>query len=497
MPKDDQPQRTPVPERVGGIKYEHVGAEYLKKRKLSRKAGWVLLWGLGVGAVISGDYFGWNFGLAAGGFWGLAVATVFMALMYTTMMYSLAELSTALPHAGGPYSFARQAFGPWGGYLTGLAVVIEYVITPAVIVAGIGGYLHFVFPAIPLLVWWVLSYAVFVGINIRGVELTLKVSLALTIVAASILLVFYISAIASGAWRWDLLFNLDPAPGNSSSLPFGWIGMFAAIPYAIWFYLAIEELPLAAEETENVSQDMPKAMVLGIFTLLILSVFTLVLNAGVNGGAAGIGKSDAPLADGFAAVFGFGAASAILTLIALTGLIASFHSIIYAYGRQIFALSRAGYFPHVWSLTLPGRHTPYIALIGGALVGLAAVILLDRYSSGIVGAALLNMAVFGAAISYVLMMASYIVIKKRMPKLERPYLSPGGRSFAYIAGILALIAIVACFANPEYRPGVYGIVIWYLAGIIYFWIHGRRHLVAESPEEEFALIKAAEKDLEH
>lgn len=128
----------------------------------------MLLWGLGVGAVISGDYFGWNFGLTAGGFWGLAIATIVMAIMYITMMFCLAELSTALPHAGGLYSFARQAMGPWGGYLTGLAVVIEYVIAPAVIVVGIGGYLNSVFPGVPLWMWWVLAYAIFVGINIWG-----------------------------------------------------------------------------------------------------------------------------------------------------------------------------------------------------------------------------------------------------------------------------------------------------------------------------------------
>jgi len=108
---------------IGSVEYEKVGEEYLEKRALQKKAGWVLLWGLGVGAVISGDYFGWNFGLSSAGFWGLAIATVVMAIMYITMMYSLAELSTALPHAGGPYSFARQTMGPWGGYLTGLAVV--------------------------------------------------------------------------------------------------------------------------------------------------------------------------------------------------------------------------------------------------------------------------------------------------------------------------------------------------------------------------------------
>lgn len=105
------------------------------------------------------------------------------------------------------------------------------------------------------------------------------------------------------------------------------------------------------------------------------------------------------------------------------------------------------------------------------------------------------MTVLGAAISYVLMMASCIIIKIRMPELERLYSSPGGSLFAGLAGFLTLVAIVACFLNEEYRPGVYGIIVWYSVGILFFWIHGRHCLVAESPEEEFALLKECEKEL--
>ena len=490
-------------EKRGTVEYEHVDETYLEERKLQKKAGWVLLWGLGVGAVISGDYFGWNFGLDAGGFWGLTIATFFIAIMYLFMMYSLAELSTILPHAGGPYSFARVAMGPWGGYITGLAVVIEYVVTPAVIVVGIGGYLHEVFPLVPLWAWWAIAYAIFVYINVKGVELTLKVSLIVTLIATAILFIYYVAVLVSGHFAWANLFTVEALPGQSATwLPKGWYGVFGAIPFAIWFYLAIEELPLAAEETEDVNRDMPKAMILGIVALLVLSVFTLVLNSGVDFcnaegacGAAAIGVSGAPLADGFIAIFGSGSfMSIVLILIGLTGLIASFHSIIYAYGRQIFALSRAGYFPRMWSITHPRFRTPHVALIGGAIFGYLCAILIDQFSDT-VGAVLLNMAVFGAAISYVMMMLSYIIIKNK--NIERPYVSPGGNLFAWISGILALISIFAAFAIPDYRPGVIGVAAFYVLGLIYFGLYARHHLVAEAPEEEFALIELAEKELEH
>lgn len=480
----------------GGARYDNVGQDYLEKRRLRKSAGWILLWALGVGAVISGDYFGWNFGLGAGGFWGLTIATFLMAIMYVCMVYSIAELSTALPHAGGFYSFTRSALGPFGGFVCGVTDTIEYVVTPAVIVVGIGGYLDALFPeALPLWLWWLISYAIFVAINIRGVELTLKVGLVVTVLAIAVLLVFYLTSIFSGAFSWGLLFNIEPDPGQSATwLPKGWYGVFSALPFAIWFYLAIEQLPLAAEETHDVVNDMPKALIWGIVTLLILSLFTLVLNSGVNGGAAAMAESGAPLADGFQAIFGLGATSVVLTLIGLTGLIASFHTIIYAYGRVLFALSRAGYFPR-WISVVSGTHTPHLALILGGVVGFICALLIDIYGGGIVGAALLNMAVFGAVISYTLVMVSYIKLKIERPDLPRPYQSPLGIPGAAVGAVLSVIALFACFSIPDYRPGVWGVAIFLGVAIVYYFAYSSKHLVAQAPEEEVALMSEAQKEL--
>ena len=124
--------------KVGSVTYQEVGEDYFKQRGLRRHAGVVSLWALGVGAVISGEYYGWNFGLSTGGFGGLLVAGGIMAVMYYCLVYSIAEMSPALPHTGGAYSFARSAMGPWGGFLTGLAENMEYVITPAVVVGAMG-----------------------------------------------------------------------------------------------------------------------------------------------------------------------------------------------------------------------------------------------------------------------------------------------------------------------------------------------------------------------
>ena len=131
--------------KVGSVEYHEAGADYFAKRQLRKHARVWSLWALGVGAVISGHFSGWNFGLGAGGFGGLFYAAIIIGIMYVCLCFCLAEMSPALPHTGAAYSFARSAMGPWGGFVTGLAENIEYILTPAVIVFFIGAYLGSIF----------------------------------------------------------------------------------------------------------------------------------------------------------------------------------------------------------------------------------------------------------------------------------------------------------------------------------------------------------------
>ncbi len=476
-------------ERQDGVEYSTVDDVYFARRGLRRYARVGSLWALGVGAVISGDFFGWNFGLAAGGFGGLLSATAIITVMYAGLCFSIAEMSSALPHTGGAYSFARSSLGPWGAYVTGLAENMEYVLTPAVIVVGIGGYLGAIFGTADVYapLWWLFAYGVFVGLNVAGVEASFRFTVGITLLALAILAVFYIGAVA----HFDLeqfALNIEPEPGQSLWLPFGPRGIFAALPFAIWFYLAIEELPLAAEESHDPKSDMPKGILLGLATLVACAFLTLFLNAGIAPGAAALGTSDEPLFDGFRTIFGEGLGSRILALIAVAGLVASFHTIIFAYGRQIYSLSRAGYFPHWLSLTHDSRKTPVAALVAGAALGYAVALTIHLLGSEHpVGAVLLNLAVFGAVISYVLQMVSFIVLRIRLPRIERPFRSPLGIAGAATALVIAAATLVALFVvDPIYQKVLVGAAIWYVLGLLYFALHGRTQLVY-SPEEEFAL----------
>jgi ethanolamine permease len=472
-----------------GVEYSRVESSYFESRSLRRHARVGSLWALGVGAVISGDFFGWNFGLAAGGFGGLLLATVVITVMYAGLCFSVAEMAAALPHTGGAYSFSRSAMGPWGAYVTGLAENMEYILTPAVIVVGIGGYLGAIFgtPSELAPLWWALAYGIFVGLNVAGVETSFRFTVAITLLALAILAVFYVGALA----HLDLArfaFDIEPAPGESRWLPFGWRGVLGALPFAIWFYLAIEELPLAAEESHAPSRDMPRGILLGLLTLVVCAFLTLFLNTGIAPGARALGSSDEPLFEGLRTVFGSGLGTRLLALIAVAGLVASFHTIIFAYGRQIYSLSRAGYFPRWLSLTHGTRKTPWVALVAGALLGFAVALTIHTLpSEHPVGAVLLHMAVFGAVISYVLQMLSFLLLRRQLPDMPRPYRSRLGSAGAWIALLIAALTLVALFvSDPVYQKVVIGAALWYLLGLAYFAIYGRRRLVY-APEEEFAL----------
>jgi len=477
--------------RSSGVEYDSsVQSDYLDHRQLqSGSVGWVLLAGLGVAYVISGDFAGWNFGLDEGGFGGLLIATVLMAIMYTAMVLGLAELASTIPVAGAGYGFARRALGPLGGFATGTAILIEYAIAPAAIVVFIGGYVE-ALGLFGLTTGWpvyLACYAIFVGVHLYGVGEALKLMFAITAVAVVALVLFVIAMVP----KFDVG-NLTDIPvdsaamGSSPFLPFGFAGVIAAFVYGIWFFLAVEGVPLAAEEARDPKKDMPRGIIVAMVALLLFAALILLL-APAGAGAESIRASDNPLPEALRQAYGGNTwMASFVNYVGLAGLVASFFSIIFGYSRQLFALSRAGYLPRMLALTSK-RHTPWVALLVPAGIGfLLAAITQD-------GALLINIAVFGATVSYVLMMASHIVLRRREPDLERPYRTPGGIATTGVALVLACLAVVATFFVDLKAAGITALV--FAAFLAYFWFYSRHRLVGVAPEEEFESITSAESEL--
>ncbi|OLF11836.1 ethanolamine permease [Actinophytocola xanthii] len=478
-----------TPHHRENVEYQTVESSYLEQRQLrGGAAGWVLLAGLGVAYVISGDFAGWNFGLLEGGWGGLLIATVLMAVMYTCMVFGLAEMASAMPVAGAGYGFARRALGPTGGFATGTAILIEYAIAPAAIAVFIGGYVESL-GLFGLTSGWpvfLACYLIFIGVHLWGVGEALRVMFVITGIAVVALVVFVIGMI--GKFDADNLLDIAPtdAAGASTFLPYGVAGVLAAFVYGIWFFLAVEGVPLAAEEASNPRRDLPRGIVAAMAALLVFAALMLVVAPGAAGSSK-IAESDNPLPDAIRAAYGGDNFLAqFVNYVGLAGLVASFFSIIYAYSRQLFALSRAGYLPR-WLSRTGRRKTPYLALIVPGTIGFVlATATMD-------GALLINIAVFGATVSYVLLNVSHIVLRVREPNLERPYRTPGGVVTTGVAAVLAVAAVIATFFVDEKAAAITAGILVIALG--YFFFYSRHHLVANAPEEEFAAVRQAESEL--
>jgi len=486
--------------KVSGVTYTTRDKEYFDKRELKRSAGIWGLWGLAVAAVISGDFSGWNFGVSAGGFGGLLVAFAILVVMYYGLMFAIGEMSAAMPHSGGAYSFGRKAMGPWGGYITGLAETIEYVATTAVVVFFSAAYLNGVTSELFALdltgsmwIWYVVLYIVFIGVNSLGSNVSFKFSIVVSIISLAIILLFSVMVLFSGQIDWNSLWNIAPNPdaaGSNWFLPEGYLGILYAIPFGVWLFLGIEELPLAAEEAHNPSRDIPKAGFWARGTLIVTGLLVMFINTGILGAEA-TGAAGEPLLDGFRAIVGDGWA-AVLGIFALIGLLASLQGIMFAYGRNMYSLSRAGYYPKVLSITGKNK-TPWLALTAGGAIGLAALVYLDWSVAAdpdgmgaLAGPIILNIAVWGAMLAYLMQMVAFIILRRNHPEMKRPYKSPWGVGGATMTALIAAAAFVGFLLNEAFRPAIYAIIVVYAVMLLAFAVWGRHNLVL-SPEENYAV----------
>lgn len=425
--------------------------------------GWHL-WGLAVGLVISGEYFGWSYGWDKAGTMGFLVTSILIAIMYTTFIFSFTELTTSIPHAGGPFAYARRAFGPKAAYIAGFATLIEFVFAPPAIAMAIGAYLNVQFPGIDPKIFAMAAYVVFVGLNIVGVRIAATFELFVTILAIIELLVF-MGVVSPGFSMANFVANgwSGQTDFSAAAIP----GIVAAIPFAIWFFLAIEGVAMAAEEAEDPKRTIPKAYIGGIITLVLLALGVMVF-AGGAGDWKALSNINDPLPQAMKMIVGENSGWLhMLVWIGLFGLIASFHGIILGYSRQIFALSRAGYMPKFFGAVNNKFKTPHRAIIAGAVVGVLAILSDDMQFNGMtLTANLITMSVFGAIVMYIISMLSLFALRKNEPLLERPFKAVAYPIFPAIALGLASISLVTMiYYNQQLTLIFFGLMA---LGFIYF-----------------------------
>ncbi|MFN8315354.1 MAG: ethanolamine permease [Chitinophagales bacterium] len=392
----------------------------------------ILLWGLGVGYVISGMYFGWNIGLDKGGTLGLGIATVFILIMYITFSLSYSELACAIPKAGGVFDYVGRAFGKDLGFVAGMAQWIEFVFAPPAIALGIGAYFHILYPAVDELVFAIVAYFIFTAINIIGVKISATFELIITIIAVAELSLF-----ASLTLPHFQLQNLQTNP-----FPHGIEGIFAAIPFAIWFFLGMEGIANVAEETIDPQKNITKAFMYSMATLGLLAAMTFCAAVGVGGWEKVVydsaGKvSDSPLPMALGQITGnSGLMYHMLVSVGLFGFVASFNGLLLAAGRVTYEFGKVGQFPRVLGEVHPKFNTPHWALVANMVLGIFA--LFTKRTGDII-----TLSVFGAITLYIFSCLAIIRLRKTEPDMPRPFRTPFYPIVPIIALTIASVALVA------------------------------------------------------
>ncbi len=441
-----------------------MSAQVSEDDKLDRTLGPVMLWGLGVGYVISGMYFGWNLGLPEGGTLGLGIATFFIMIMYVCFTFSYTELACAIPKAGGAFDYSKRAFGSRWGFLGGMAQNIEFIFAPPAIAFAIGAYLNIHFPGVPANFIAIAAFFIFTGINILGVRIAAMFELVITIIAVVELLIF--AGIA--------LPHFESANMTKNAWPNGWEGVFRSIPFAIWFFLAIEGLANVAEETINPKRNILLGFGSAIFTLVILCILTFTSAIGVGGWenivyeAGSTVPSDNPLPLAIKSIAGGSDfLYHLIVWVGLFGLVASFHGIILAAGRATYEFGRVGYAPRIFGTTHKKFKTPAFALLFNMLIGIIAV-LTDRTAD------IITLACFGALSLYVISMCAFFKLRFSEPDMERPFKVFG---YPYVPAVALLISSISLVAMAYYNQGLALLFFGLMFGslLLFVFFHKEEH----------------------
>jgi ethanolamine permease len=425
--------------------------------ELKRTLSPLMVWGLGVGYVISGNYFGWNLGLEKGGTLGMAIALFFIIILYITFTFSYTELACAIPKSGGAFDYARRALGDDAGFITGMAQNIEFIFAPPAIAFAIGTYFNIFFPNLSITLIAIIAYIFFFSINVVGVKIAAVFELIVTTLAVIAVLMF--SGISFQ--------HFDVSNLQKNVFPFGWSGVFAATPFAIWFFLGIEGVANLAEEAINPKRTIMLGFGSAIFTLVLLCVITYISSIGIAGWEAIVFKtdgttSDSPLPLAMAHIVDRSQWQyQLLVMVGLLGLVASFHGLMLAAGRSTLEFGRMNYAPAFLGKIHSRFQTPANALLANMILGIGALL------TGKTGE-IITISVFGALTLYVMSMISLLKLRKAEPDLHRPFRVPIFPVFPIVALIIATISLIAM----TFYNGVLALIYFSILSLSYILFKG-------------------------
>ncbi len=477
----------PLPEpdvAIGAAALRPEEKKYLDEHSLKKPMRTAQIWALGVGAVITGEYFGWNGGLGVAGPTGMLIASLFVCVLYMAWVLALSELSVAMPFAGGPLAYGRRAVGPWLGFVMGWSMFLESLFATIGTAIATGGYVYFILnllveglhPGITTTAAALVTVALFALLQWIGAKEQAKIMEWMTYGAIVALVWFWIACIPGVKIERILTEPL---------LTHGWEGVIKAIPFAIWWLVIIESVALAAEEAHEPHHSIPRGLTYAQITLIVLVVLTWFFASASGNDYRETGKESVlfPLPMVYREVWPDKAHSPHLiafSVLAICGMIASYNGMIYAVSRQSFAMGRAGYLPRILGHVHPVRRTPDVSIAVWSLV-IAGFVIWGYFNESAVMVAVLTCNLT-ALIWYVLAMICLFVLRVKEPHMPRPYKVP-------LYPILpALVIVMSLFAALVYGWLKDSIVLWltlamYAIGLIYFFGYARSRLATAAPEE--------------
>ena len=429
------------------------------KKITTRILGPMHVWALGVGIVLVGEFMGWNFTIARGGSIGSIIAVWTVAIMYIAIVMMTNEMSSVMPEAGGQYTMAKFLLGPLAAFNVGLMAVLEYAMLEAADVVVVGDILQSLNPGIKVLPFIMLSLVFLTWINYRGVYATLTLNFIITSIAfMSVLILLFSTSF------YDPQTTLIKLRQMTNGLPYGFLGVLAAMQFAIWFFLGIEGTAMAATECRSAERSLPLGSIIGLLTLLIGATITWYVCSGLIDTKT-LGVSPYPLYEAAAATGKLYAVTALFVGTLLSCL-ASASGCINDASRAWSALSCDGMLPDVFSKIHPKYHTPYRSILFLMPISLAFAFtgMLDQ---------IITFSIFSALLIYIFTAFMMLRFRKMYPlkTIDRGYIAPVHPIPAVVTIVLACSALVGMSLT-------YGVNI--LSGVIFYslaslWFIKRRY----------------------
>lgn len=440
-------------------KTEHVG--------LARVLGPAHVWALGVGIVLVGEYMGWNFAVGKGGAYAALIACWFAGVLYTCVAMIDSEVTSTVAAAGGQYTQAKHIVGPLMAFNVGLYLVFAYTMLEAANAITVGFLIDtvatmsgheggldqrpFIILAIMFLAW----------LNYRGVLATLTFNLVITAIAFSAIIILFLST--SGIFVSGPLQHAALMEGPAA-LPYGWLGVLAAMHFGLWYYLGIEGTTQAAEEVRSPARALPFGTLAGIMTLVIAATLTWYVCVGLMPWEY-LGQAGVPLFDA-ARLSGSSFLMVLLGIGTLFATLASANGCINDASRAWFAMGRDRYLPGWFGAVHPVYRTPYRAII--FLVPIALIFALGAPLDQVI-----TFSILSGLLEYTFMPLNIILFRRKWPldTIKRGYEHPFHPLPAVVLLGLCGITFFAVFLG--YGTQLVAMITFYI--VVSLWFHFWRY----------------------